>query len=70
MVVLLDYATREQFHIGKYAILFVCIIEGISIISNILKPLGYDINVMALISVLLKKFFKIDNAENVIKKKG
>jgi phage-related holin len=63
MVVLLDYATREQYHIGKYAILFVCLIEGVSIFSNILKPVGYSIDLKAVLAVLLKRFGGIEKED-------
>lgn len=56
--------------ISKWSILFICFIEGCSIISNILKPKGYSFDVIAALGILLKKLFSIDKEDvrDVIKK--
>lgn len=46
--------------IPYYSIIGVWASEGFSILGNLLKPKGYNINISILISLLLKKFFNID----------
>ena len=71
MVVFIDRATVGQYEIAKYAILLVCFIEGCSIISNLLKPKGYNFNIIAALSVLGKKvgIDKEDTKEIITKEK-
>lgn len=71
MVVMVNRAAGGSFHIDTYACLFVCFIEGCSIISNILKPKGYNFNLAAAIGVFAKKVFSVDkeDVEGVITKK-
>lgn len=54
--------------LAKWMCLFVCFIEITSIISNILKPKGYDVNFIRIFSMLVKKMFSIDKeySEGVI----
>lgn len=63
MVVMISQAVGDNCHIDKWAILFVCFIEGSSIISNILRPKGYDINMVQILSILTKKIFNIESEE-------
>lgn len=64
MVVMVNRAAGGSMHIDTYACLFVCFIEGCSIISNILKPKGYNINLAAAIALFSKKVFSV-NKEDV-----
>lgn len=70
MVVMVNRAAGGSFHIDTYACLFVCFIEGCSIISNILKPKGYNFNLAAAIGVFAKKLFSVDkeDMENMVTK--
>lgn len=63
MVVMISQAVGDNCHIDKWAILFVCFIEGSSIISNILRPKGYDINMVQVLSILTKRIFNIESEE-------
>lgn len=63
MVVMISQAVGDNCHIDKWAILFVCFIEGSSIISNILRPKGYDINMVQILSILTKRIFNIESEE-------
>lgn len=63
MVVMISQAVGDNCHIDKWAILFVCFIEGSSIISNILRPKGYDINMIQILSILTKRIFNIESEE-------
>lgn len=63
MVVMISQAVGDNCHIDKWAILFVCFLEGSSIISNILRPKGYDINMVQILSILTKKIFNIESEE-------
>lgn len=57
MVAMICVASGEQYGIDKWACLLVCGIEGISIVGNILKTKGYDLNVLGLVSAILLKMF-------------
>lgn len=63
MVVMVDKASGGSMHIDTYTCLFVCFIEGCSIISNILKPKGYNFNLAAAIGVFAKKVFSVDKED-------
>ena len=63
MVVMVNRAAGGSFHIDTYACLFVCFIEGCSIISNILKPKGYNLNLSKAISLFCKKVFSVDKED-------
>lgn len=72
MVAVIDVAANGGGVIDKYACLAVCLIEFSSIMSNILKPKGYDINLIKLIAVVFGKKFDVakEEIESVIEKKG
>lgn len=59
MVTVIDVAANGGGTIDKYACLSVCLIEFSSIISNILKPKGYDINLIKVIAVVFGKKFDV-----------
>lgn len=63
MVVFIERAAGGEYNIDKWSILFICFIEFCSIISNILKPKGYNINIIGLLSVINKKAFNIDKED-------
>ena len=69
MVCMVSVAAGADYGIDKWTCLLVCFIEFCSIISNILKPKGYSLNMKALTSVLLGKALHTDSKEleNVIK---
>jgi hypothetical protein len=72
MFVFIDQATGNTYNIARWAILFVCGIEAFSIFRHILKTKGYDIDLSVIISVLLKKLFKIEmvDSSGIITKKN
>lgn len=72
MVAVIDVAAHGGGVIDKYACLAVCLIEFSSIMSNILKPKGYDINLVKLLAVVFGKKFDIakKDLEEVIEKKN
>ena len=55
MVCMINVAAGNDYAIDRWACLLVCGIEFLSIISNILKPKGYNLNVKALVVALLGK---------------
>lgn len=63
MVAMIDVAANGGGVIDKYACLLVCFIEFTSILSNMLKPKGYDVNVIKLISVGISKLFKVNKED-------
>lgn len=63
MVVMIQRASGVSVRIDTYACLFVCFIEGCSIISNILKPKGYSFNLAGAIGVFAKKVFSVEKED-------
>lgn len=63
MVVMINIASGNNMNIDIYACLFVCFLEICSIISNILKPKGYNFNFIGALGFLCKKAFKIDKED-------
>lgn len=71
MVAAIDVAANGGGTIDKWACLSVCLIEFSSIMSNILKPKGYDINLIKIIAVVFGKKFDVakKDIEEIIEKK-
>lgn len=71
MVAVIDVAAHGGGVIDKWACLAICLIEFSSIVSNILKPRGYNINLVKLIAVVFSKKFEVarESIEEVIEKK-
>lgn len=63
MVAAIDVAAHGGGTIDKWACLAVCLIEFSSIMSNILKPKGYDVNFAKLIALIFGKKFEISKKE-------
>lgn len=63
MVSAIDVAAHGGGTIDKWACLAVCLIEFSSIMSNILKPKGYDINFAKLIALVFGKKFEMSKKE-------
>lgn len=63
MVVMINIASGDKWNIDIYSCLFVCFIEFCSIVSNILKPKGYDFNVLKALGIFGKKVFNIDKED-------
>ena len=59
MVSVIDVAANGGGVIDKWACLLVCFIEFSSIMSNILKPKGYDVNFAKLVAVVFGKRFDV-----------
>lgn len=68
MVTVIDVAANGGGTIDKWACLSVCLIEFSSIMSNILKPKGYDINLIKIIAVVFGKKFQVakEDIEEII----
>lgn len=71
MVSVIDVAANGGGVIDKWACLLVCFIEFSSIMSNILKPKGYDVNFAKLVAVVFGKRFDVakKDIEEIIEKK-
>lgn len=63
MVVMINIASGSKWNIDIYSCLFVCFIEFCSIISNILKPKGYDFNILKALGIFCKKVFNVDKED-------
>lgn len=72
MAAVIDVAANGGGMIDKWACLMVCFIEGCSIISNILKPKGYNINLVKMIAVVFSKKFDVakQDVEEIIEKEN
>ena len=72
MVSVIDVAANGGGTIDKWACLLVCFIEFSSIMSNILKPKGYDVNFAKLVAVVLGKRFDVakKDIEEIIENKN
>lgn len=70
MMAVIDVAANGDGDIEKWACLLICFIEFTSIISNILKPKGYNINLVKLIALVFGKKFDVakEDIEKVIEK--
>ena len=68
MVCAIDTATAKGWRLEMWSCLFVCLIEGSSIISNLLKPKGITINLAGLLNQLFSKITKTNNTGEVFKK--
>lgn len=68
MVAMIDVAAGGDKQIDKYACLLVCFIEGISIVGNLLKPKGYNVNVIKAVGLFFKNKLGVEGVEEVITK--
>lgn len=55
MVAMIDAACGHSFHVAMWSCLFICAMEGGSIISNFLKPYGIDITPRQIARLLAMK---------------
>lgn len=56
MVAMIDVACGHQFRIAMWSCLFVCLLEGGSIISNLMKPYGVDITPRSILAFAVRLF--------------
>jgi hypothetical protein len=63
MVCVISVASGGEYEIAKWSCLLVCFIEGCSIVGNILKPKGININIISAIGLFCKKFFSVDKED-------
>lgn len=69
---IIDKALVGDYNVNQWVCLIVCVIEGCSIISNILKWHGYNINFNKVIGIVLNKKYDvaIEDGEQIIEKRG
>ena len=69
MVVMINIASGKDWNIDVYSCLLICFIEFCSIISNILKPKGFRLDLIGVLGLFAAKTMKIDkeDIEDVIK---
>lgn len=63
MAEMVNIAAGKTMQIDIYACLLVCAIEGGSILSNILKPKGYNLDLAGIIKLFCKKTMSIENED-------
>ncbi len=59
MVCMLEVACQCNLHLDRWACLVVCAVEFASIISNLLKPKGLNVDYVETLSQVLKRMFGI-----------
>jgi hypothetical protein len=62
MVVFVKQAAEIELPVDNYSCLFIVLIEAGSIFNNMLRPMGYDINIAKLLSLLGGKLTHIDSS--------
>ena len=55
MLASIEVATGHKYNIAMWGCLLICAIEGLSIVGNILKPMGIDLSLGNIISVTLQR---------------
>ena len=63
MVVMINIASGNKWNIDVYSCLFVCFREFCSIISNILKPKGYNFNLLKALGLFGKKVLDVEKED-------
>lgn len=72
MVAMIDAASEHSLNISKLGCLFICALEGGSIISNLLKPHGIDLSVHSIVKLFGRRVIGMtgEEAEEIIEKDG
>lgn len=70
MVCMINIASGGEYGVDRWSCLLVCFIEGCSIVANILKPKGINVNIISAVGVFCKKVFSVDkvDVEEIFKK--
>jgi phage-related holin len=63
MVCMIDSASNHTMALAKWGCLFIALLEGISIISNILKPMGIDLSMKSFLKIFAKKVVDVDSED-------
>lgn len=63
MVCMIDTASNHTMLLAKWGCLFIAFLEGISVIGNILKPMGIDLSMKSFLKIFAKRVVSIDNEE-------
>lgn len=63
MVAMIDSASNHSFKIAMWGSLFICAIEGGSIVSNMLKPYGIELSTKAIMRLFVSKAMRVDTTE-------
>lgn len=63
MVASIEVATGHKYSIAMWGCLLICAFEGLSIVGNILKPMGIDLSLGNIISVTLQRVCGISQRE-------
>lgn len=63
MVCMIDVAAKSGQQLEKWMCLLICAVEGASILANILKPKGVDLNIGKVLALFVSKKTGIDKEE-------
>jgi phage-related holin len=63
MVCMIDVAAKSGQQLEKWMCLLICAVEGASILANILKPKGIDLNIGKVLALFVSKKTGIDKEE-------
>ncbi len=64
MVAMIDAASGHNYNIALWGCLFICALEGGSILSNILKPYGVDITPKGIVLLFTSRLIRTDASES------
>lgn len=63
MVASIEVATGHKYNIAMWGCLLICALEGLSIVGNILKPMGIDLSLANIISETLQRVFGMSSRQ-------
>ena len=63
MVCMIDTASNHTMLLAKWGCLFIAFLEGISVIGNILKPMGIDLSMKSFLKIFANRVVHIDSEE-------
>lgn len=63
MIVLVNNASQDDWHLDKWMCLLVCLLEVISIFGNILKAKGLQLDTKAVLTLFFSKMLRVSREE-------
>lgn len=72
MVASIEVATGHKYSIAMWGCLLICAFEGLSVVGNILKPMGIDISLASVLEIALQRGLGLSKqeADDVTKKES
>ena len=63
MVASIEVATGHKYSIAMWGCLLICAFEGLSVVGNILKPMGIDISLASVLEIALQRGLGLSKQE-------